>query len=50
MVNRFAPVLLLAAAFAGANESRPADAILAQARNDAAASQRAVWVIFHASW
>jgi hypothetical protein len=50
MLSRVASLFLAAVACASAQEARSADAIVAQAASEAAASQRAVWVIFHASW
>jgi len=50
MLSRIAVVLLSAAAWAGAQTAPSADALLDKAKADAAASHRAVWVIFHASW
>lgn len=48
----FAIALALAGAAAGQPSAAPqsADAILQQAKTEAAANHRAVWVIFHASW
>ena len=50
MLLRIAGVLLTAAALSGAQEPASADSIVAQAVSQAATSQRAVWVLFHASW
>ena len=50
MLLRVSSLILAAAAFATAQEARSADAIVAQAAGDAAASHRAVWLMFDASW
>jgi hypothetical protein len=50
MPFRMAAVLFAAVALVNAQESPSADAILTQAQHQAAASHRAIWVIFHASW
>ncbi|HUB81143.1 MAG TPA: hypothetical protein VMB03_20210 [Bryobacteraceae bacterium] len=50
MIVRVAFLFLAAAALANAQEARSADAIVAQAAGEAAASHRAVWVMFDASW
>jgi hypothetical protein len=50
MLSRIVPMVLAVAAFANAQEARSADAIVAQATNEAAANHRVVWLIFHASW
>jgi thioredoxin-related protein len=50
MLSRIVLVLAAAAALAHGQESPSADAILAKAYSQAAATDRLVWVIFHASW
>jgi len=50
MLYRAIPMLLLTAAFAGAQNSQSAEDILNRAASQAATGNRAVWVLFHASW